>query len=85
MQGSIVAQGAELMLYGMGTVVVFLALLVLATTFMSRLIAQYFPDPEPPAVPARQSTQEPARPATLDSRIVAAISAAVAQHRKREK
>ena len=38
MQGDIVAQGLELMLFGMGTVVVFLALLVaMATAGMSRL------------------------------------------------
>ena len=48
MQGDIVSQGLELMLYGMGTVVVFLALLVVATTGMSRLIGRYFPEPEAP-------------------------------------
>ena len=85
MQGSIVAQGAELMLYGMGTVVLFLALLVLATTAMSRLIGQYFPDPDPPAVQARHAVREQTPAEAVDSRTVAAISAALAQHRKRNR
>ena len=46
MQGDIVAQGVELMLYGMGTVVIFLALLILATTAMSQLVERFFPEPE---------------------------------------
>ena len=40
------------MLYGMGTVVVFLGLLVLATFGMSGLITRYFPEPELPPVTA---------------------------------
>ncbi|MEP1594634.1 MAG: OadG family transporter subunit, partial [Halieaceae bacterium] len=42
MQGDIVAQGVELMLYGMGTVVVFLTLLVVVTTLMSAILERYF-------------------------------------------
>ena len=53
MQQDIVGQGVELMLYGMGTVVVFLAALVVATTAMSRVVTRFFPEPgtvaEPPA------------------------------------
>ena len=45
MQGDIVAQGVELMLYGMGTVVLFLAALVLVTTGMSGFITRFFPEP----------------------------------------
>ena len=40
MSASIVEQGVELMLFGMGTVILFLGLLVLATTLMSRMLAR---------------------------------------------
>lgn len=81
MQSDIVAQGVELMLYGMGTVVLFLALLVVATTFMSRCITRYFPQEESSAAAtALQKLRADAQPAT-DPDLVAVISAAVHQYR----
>ncbi len=83
MQGEIVAQGVELMLYGMGTVVLFLAALVLATTGMSGFITRYFPQPEPPPVKARE--RGPGEAASeLDPGIVAVITAAIHQHRDKQ-
>ena len=41
-----VLEGFRLMLVGMGTVFVFLTLLVVATTAMSRLVGRYWPEPE---------------------------------------
>lgn len=84
MQGDIVAQGVELMLFGMGTVVIFLGLLVFATIGMSRAVARYFPEPEPVSPPARR----PALPAQTaaagtDTELVAVITAAIRQHRQR--
>ncbi len=84
MQGDIVAQGVELMLFGMGTVVLFLALLVLATTGMSNFITRYFPQPEPPPVTAREPSSDAAASAELDPGVVAVITAAIRQHRKSE-
>lgn len=81
MQGDIIAQGVELMLYGMGTVVVFLGLLVLATFGMSGLITRYFPEPELPPVTARVRSPGKAAPAELDPGVVAVITAAIHQHR----
>ncbi len=79
MQEDIIAQGLELMLYGMGTVVVFLALLVLATTGMSRAITRYFPEPVAASVkPRARTAAEPG-----DAELVAVISAAVQQHRNK--
>jgi oxaloacetate decarboxylase gamma subunit len=81
-QGDIVSQGGELMLYGMGTVVVFLALLVVATTAMSRMIGRFFPDPETsiekspgPALGRHRSGDDP--------HLIAVISAAIHRHRNR--
>ena len=83
MQGDIVAQGVELMLYGMGTVVLFLALLVLATTAMSHLITRYFhqPEPAPAAVPGSGTDRLVDGGAELDPAVVAAITAALHRHR----
>ncbi len=80
MQGSIVAQGVELMLYGMGTVVLFLALLVLITGAMSRIVGRSFPEPQPPAPPPRPAAAP--RATTDDARLVAVISAAVERYRR---
>lgn len=83
MENDIVAQGLELMLYGMGTVVVFLGLLIVVTGAMSTLITRFFPEPQAPVlVPSIGSKGGPAAPA--DGEVVAVISAAIAQHRNRK-
>ena len=81
MQGDIVAQGVELMLYGMGTVVLFLALLVVAMTLMSRLMTRFFPEAAP--VEARPALRQAAAPGGTDPQLVAVISAAIKQHRSK--
>lgn len=73
-------QGLELLVYGMGTVVVFLTLLVFATRLMSGAVLRYFPEPELPVPASRDSRntgggQSPA--------VLAAISAALHVHRRR--
>jgi oxaloacetate decarboxylase gamma subunit len=77
MQENLIGQGLELMVFGMGTVVLFLCLLVVATGWMSWLIARFFPEPEAP---------ELTRPAAVapmpgDPRLVAIIGAAIHRHR----
>lgn len=68
MEGSLITQGLTLMLVGMGTVFVFLTALVAATTVMSRLLLRL----QPAQAPAGVSDEE-----------IAAISSAIAQHRKK--
>ena len=88
MQGDIVAQGIELMLFGMGTVVLFLALLVVAIVTMSRLVARYFPEQESSAAAALQKLRGGSRPLSQpadDPNLVAVISAAIHQHRVNKK
>ncbi|WP_116364594.1 OadG family protein [Parahaliea mediterranea] len=82
MQAGIIDQGLELMLYGMGTVVVFLALLVVATTFMSRLVERFFAEPEVEAPPARPVANAASAVPSGDAQLLAVISAAIHQHRK---
>jgi oxaloacetate decarboxylase gamma subunit len=82
MQGSIVNQGVELMLFGMGTVLVFLSLLVVSITLMSWILQRYFPEPEVPATAAPSSGTLGATPS--DANLVAVISAAIHRHRSKK-
>ncbi len=67
MQNELISQGVTLMLAGMGTVFAFLTLLVIAMTLMSRLVMRF------------QAAPDSAGPGDEE---IAAISAAVARHRK---
>jgi len=80
MQSEIINQGLELMVYGMGTVLVFLAALVLATSCMSRFIGRYFPEPEPVAPVSKPANAPPSE----DAQLWAVIGAAIHQHRRRQ-
>ena len=72
MEDSLISQGLELMLFGMGTVVVFLTTLVFVTAAMSALVRRYLPPPPEPTVSG---------PAATDATLVAVISAAIHKHR----
>lgn len=78
MQDSLFQQGVDLMLYGMGTVVVFLATLVLATLAMSWFIRRFFPEP---AVAEKYAIADQHPPAYADAKLLAVIKAALDQHR----
>ena len=75
MADNLIGQGVELMLFGMGTVVVFLTLLVFITSGMSALVARFLPPPPEPL----------ARTAGVDAKTLAVISAAIHQHRSTDK
>ena len=47
METSLLNQGLQLMLVGMGTVFVFLSVLVLAVSLMSRIVLRFAPVPGP--------------------------------------
>ena len=67
----LVSEGLNLALYGMGTVFVFLTLLVLATMLMSWLVTR------------RETAAVVALPADSAGATMAAITAAIHQHRNR--
>ena len=67
----LVSEGLNLALYGMGTVFVFLTLLVLATMLMSWLVTH------------RETATAGALPADSAGAKMAAITAAIHQHRNR--
>lgn len=78
MEGSLLSQGLNLMLIGMGTVFMFLTLLVFTTRAMSAIVMRLQPDvptpDDPPATPA----------AANSSAVVAAITAALHLHRSKK-
>ena len=71
--------GVELMFVGMGIVFLFLTMLVLAINIMSSLVQRFFPD-VPPLVVAATTVSS-----GIDKSIIAAITAAVHQHRSKHK
>ncbi len=73
MDGSLLNQGLTLMLAGMGTVFVFLSLLVGAMTIMSTVARRFEPETVSPGAGGSGPSEEE----------VAAISAAISMHRKR--
>jgi oxaloacetate decarboxylase gamma subunit len=75
MESDLFSQGLELMVYGMGTVLAFLSMLICATLLMSFLVRRF----EPEVLPA-----EPvAASAATDPQVLAVITAAIHQHRSR--
>jgi len=80
----LIAEGVNLMLLGMGFVFVFLTVLVIATTLMSKTINRFFPSTEIPTQGGIKGSRAKALPAGEDSQIIAAISAAIHLHRQRK-
>lgn len=79
MQGDIVSQGLELMVYGMGTVVFFLTLLIVTVSLMSWCLRRFFPEAEVLVAGAKQAPTVSSTPADLP--LAAVIAAAVHRHR----
>lgn len=84
MAENLMSTGVELMLIGMGTVFVFLTMLVGATSLMSYLVNRFAPEPEPLL---RRPAPSPAvtPQTTTDEELVAVISAAIKKHSSRHK
>ena len=73
------SSGVDLMFAGMGIVFLFLTMLVVAINMMSSLVQRFFPDaPTPVAATIKVSSG-------IDKSIIAAITAAVHQHRSKHK
>ena len=82
MSSSLIDQGLNLMLFGMGTVFVFLTILIFATSSMSKIITRYFPEKIVAAAPKRKKAA--AHGATsLAPTTLKIIQAAIDQHRNR--
>jgi oxaloacetate decarboxylase gamma subunit len=81
MQPTLFEQALDLLIFGMGTVFVFLAILVIAINLMSRFVGTFFPEaivPEATFAPVKSGPEE------LDKTTLAVIQAAIRQHRDRQ-
>ena len=76
---TLIEQGLDLMLYGMGTVFIFLTLLVIVTTLMSLIVQRWLPDDDFEIAPSPNTNFG------VDERVAAVIQTALAQHRCRHK
>ncbi len=77
-----VNNGLILLVIGMGTVFLFLTLLVFTTKFMSRIITRYFPEKVSTAPARRAAAPASAADRAEGNEIAAAIAAAVARSRR---
>lgn len=82
MQSTLMSQGFSLLTVGMGTVIVFLGLLVLLTGCVSRLLARFAPEPVAVVAPraARQPKPDGAQVDTVTRKV---IEVALQKHRSR--
>ncbi|MEJ6654838.1 MAG: OadG family protein [Pseudomonas sp.] len=74
-------EGVELMMLGVGTVFFFLVMLVGLINLMSFVINRFFPEAASVATAPKRMAAVAAQP--VDSELLAAIGAAVSQHRAR--
>lgn len=81
MQSTLFEQALDLLVFGMGTVFIFLALLVVAINLMSRCVSTFFPEAiAVESIPQPKTTNDKA---DVDSTTLAAIQAAIHQHREK--
>lgn len=93
MADRLMQQGTDLMLFGMGSVLVFLTMLVIAMVAMSALVRRWFAEPEPVPTKNRASgagqssgPASRAKPASqISDKKLAIIKAAIEQHRARRR
>ncbi|NND82107.1 MAG: OadG family protein [Gammaproteobacteria bacterium] len=80
MQTTLIDQGLNLMLYGMGTVFVFLTVLVFATGAMSAMVRRLAPESD--AALLRDNDKASSND-NIDEKVRAAIKLAITEHRRR--
>ncbi|MCP5326192.1 MAG: OadG family protein [Oceanospirillaceae bacterium] len=76
----LMADGLGLLVLGMGTVFVFLTILIFATGIMSKLVMRFAP--EPVAVPVKPTQ---AKAPAADPQLLKVLSTAVKEYRNRQK
>ncbi len=80
----LISEGSSLMLFGMGFVFLFLTLLVLVTSLMSKIIDRYFQEPAPSGASNRITVNSQPSSSNDQGELVAAISAAIKMHRTKK-
>jgi oxaloacetate decarboxylase gamma subunit len=80
MHESLLGQGVDLLIFGVGTVFSFLVLLIVVISIISKIVVRFFP--EAPAV-AKPASRTPSTAAAIEPQVLAAIQGALKQHRAR--
>lgn len=80
METNLVLEGFKFMGLGMGTVFLFLAVMIVSMNIMSTVIHKFFPEPN--ASSEALDTSVPASQEKDNSKVVAAITAAIMHHRE---
>jgi oxaloacetate decarboxylase gamma subunit len=75
METNLVVEGFKFLGLGMGTVFLFLAIMIVFMNIMSSVIHKFFPEPHKDPSASTQKKQD-------NKKIVAAITAAIAHHRQ---
>ena len=83
MDSTLISQGLDLMLYGMGTVFTFLTLLVAVTTLMSKVVNKLVVE-QPELAPSSAATATSQVQSSVEPRIAKVIQAAIDQHRSKK-
>lgn len=79
METNLIMEGFKFMALGMGTVFMFLVILIFAMNIMSKIVHKYFPEPQVDVnaeINASMGTQQD------NKNVIAAITAAVIHHRQ---
>jgi len=75
MDTNLIVEGFKFMALGMGTVFMFLIVLIFMMNLMSTIIHKYFPEPQ-------VNLDAPAETKQDNKKIIAAITAAISHHRQ---
>ena len=85
MTETVLQQGIDLMVYGMGSVFLFLAILVTVITVVSTVIDRFFFDQEPipkaEHVGPESPLSQPTPSQTMNTKLLAILQGAIDQHR----
>lgn len=79
METNLVLEGFKFMGLGMGTVFLFLVIMIASMNIMSTVIHRFFPEPH---ASEASDTSVPASQEKDNSKVIAAITAAIAHHRQ---
>jgi oxaloacetate decarboxylase gamma subunit len=80
MEVNLVTEGLKFMILGMTTVFLFLTLLIYVLKLQEKIITKYFPQKESKPTPKVQAVT---KPKSDDGEIIAAITAAITDFKKR--
>lgn len=83
MDSTLISQGLDLMLYGMGTVFTFLTLLVAVTSLMSKVVNKLVIE-QPELALSSATTANSQVQSSVEPRIAKVIQAAIDQHRSKK-